>query len=398
MAPYLLLGMIFVGIMNTFVTKKMVSDHIGKNNFWSILKASLLGIPLPLCSCGVIPTAVYMANNKASKPAVTSFLISTPQTGVDSIIATYGMMGPVFAIYRPIAALFMGIFGGAIVKSFYKAPKPKMFELNVLSNSDTGEESKSFYEKAIKYPFIEFLDDIAPQLLVGLLIAGVIAFAFPDDFFAEYGLNSGLPAMLLLIAIGVPMYICATASIPIAVALMMKGFSPGAAFVFLAVGPATNVASFTVLVKSLGKKVVSLYVLSIAIGGLAFGLLIDYLFAAMNIDPLEYVSNIHGHEHESLNLISITSSVILGALLLGSIYRIYLAKYFNKAKPTTTNSQILTVNGMTCSHCEATVKDAVEKTGAQVHNISHITSSIEIENGFDQEKVKKAIEEAGYSL
>ena len=279
MAPYLLLGVIFVAFLNLFLTKQFVKNQIGKNNIWSIFKASIFGIPLPLCSCGVIPTAVYLSDSKASKSSVISFLISTPQTGVDSIIATYGMMGPVFAIFRPIAALFMGIFGGLLINTFKVESKDRKnaFSLNVLGSKDEVEKKPltQRIKSTLRYSFVEFIDDIVLQFLVGLLIAGAISYFVPAEFLEGTGLKSGFGGMLLMIVIGAPMYICATASIPIAVSLMLKGFSPGVAFVFLAVGPATNAASFAILSKSLGKQIVIVYLLIVMILSIISGYILD---------------------------------------------------------------------------------------------------------------------------
>lgn len=396
MSPYILLGLFFVGLMNLFVTKDLIEKNIGKNNLASIIKAAIFGIPLPLCSCGVIPTAVYMSNNKASKPAVVSFLISTPQTGIDSILATYGMMGPLFAIYRPIAALIMGLFGGILTKNYYKEPEKKFFSLNVLNNK-IEQDKKTFIDKFFKYPYFEFLDDIAPQFIVGIIIAGLISFFIPDDFFADSIFSQGILSMLIMIAIGVPMYICATASIPIAVALMLKGFSPGAAFVFLAVGPATNAASFTVLAKTLGKKIVSIYILSIIISSLVFGYLLNYFFSAFEIDPRDYIPMNHIHDH-GIDNITIISGVVLGLLLTLSVYRIYLKKYFSKSKLPKDYNQI-EIEGMTCSHCS----DTITKTLSKFDNLSdikvdHVSGTATFKGDFNIDNLSKSISEAGYSI
>jgi len=396
MSPYILLGLFFVGLMNLFVTKDLIEKNIGKNNLASIIKAAIFGIPLPLCSCGVIPTAVYMSNNKASKPAVVSFLISTPQTGIDSILATYGMMGPLFAIYRPIAALVMGLFGGILTKNYYKEPEKKFFSLNVLNNK-IEQDKKTFIDKFIKYPYFEFLDDIAPQFIVGIVIAGLISYFIPDDFFAGSIFSQGILSMLIMIVIGVPMYICATASIPIAVALMLKGFSPGAAFVFLAVGPATNAASFTVLAKSLGKKIVSIYILSIIISSLVFGYLLNYLFDVLELDPRDFIPMNHIHEH-GVDLITIISGIILGLLLLLSVYRIYLKKYLSKSKVPKGYNQI-EIEGMTCSHCSDTVTKTLSKFSELSEiKVDHINGKATFKGEYDIDKISKSILEAGYNI
>lgn len=378
---------------------------MGKNDFWSVFKASLFGIPLPLCSCGVVPTAVYMSQNKASKPAVVSFLTSTPQTGVDSILATYGMMGPVFAIYRPIAAFIMGIMNGFLTRAFIKEkPLKKDFNigLNVITEvkpSNQDEKRANLKEKLFRYPFIEFLDDIAPQFIAGLFIAGLISFLVPDDFFADYGLNKGIIAMIIMVLVSAPMYICATASIPIAITLMMKGFSPGAAFVFLSAGPATNAASIAVLGKSIGKKSTFLFSSGIIVLSIIFGLILDQVFIISGYNPVEWFSGSHSHEHGVLSdPISLISGIILFVLLLGSIWRLYLKKYFKKKPIVEKGSTILNVSGMTCNHCAETVQKSAESAGANVKSVDYVLGNIIIEGEFDTNSVKKNIENSGYKV
>lgn len=396
MAPYILLGLFFVGLMNLWITKDIVKKQIGKNNIASIFKAAIFGIPLPLCSCGVIPTAVYMNQSKASKPAIVSFLTATPQTGIDSILATYGLMGPIFAIYRPIAALFMGIFGGLVTKYFYKEEKKTFFNLEVL-NSKQEQSNKTFIDKFFKYPYIEFLDDIAPQFIFGIVIAALISFLIPDDFFANSGFNSGIWAMLLMIVIGIPMYICATASIPIAVALLLKGFSPGAAFIFLAVGPTTNAASFTVLSKSLGNKIVTLYIVSIIVSSLVFAYILDFIYYYFELDFTAYLNVGHQHHHE-LSILTIVSSILLLILLVLSIYRIYLKKYFIKKEVPKGYSKV-NISGMTCSHCSETISKTLSQiNGLEDIKVDHVAGFAIFKGVFDRENLKDKISNAGYEL
>lgn len=397
MAPYLLLGLLFVGLLNMFVSKQMIAKYLGKDNYASVIKGAAFGIPLPLCSCGVIPTAIFMKDNNASKGAIGSFLISTPQTGIDSIIATYGMMGPLFAVYRPVAALFMGIFGGGILKYALPQNKRKFIGLNVLESPEAN-NNESTYQKLFHYPFREFLDDIAPQFLVGLILGGIITYAIPDSFIEGSVYSTGIIAMLIMIVAGVPMYICATASIPIAVALMAKGFSPGAAFVFLAVGPATNVASFSILSKSLGKKFTTLYVLSISVSAILMGLLLDFIASYYSLDFTQFLSVGHNHNHESIPFWNYILVAIFSALIIISLYNIYLKKYFVKKEEKLINpdAQIINIQGMTCSHCENTVKSSLEKSGIEVFSVSHLRGTAQIKKQNNLESVLKTIQEAGY--
>lgn len=404
MAPYIVLGLFFVGLLNLFVNKELIARQIGKKSFMSNLKAALFGVPLPLCSCGVIPGAVYMSKSGASKGATISFLISTPQTGVDSIIATYGMMGPVFAIFRPLAALTMGILGGTFINSIDKdEPEKKKFinieQFQTVEKPDLSSRIKS----TSRYAFVEFLDDISAQFVFGVIIAGLIAYFIPNDFFAGSGIQSGILGMLIMIAIGIPMYICATASIPIALSLMMKGFSPGVAFVFLAAGPAANAASFAIISKTLGKKIAFYYVGTIAVLAIAMGYLLDWIFSVIGTSSISYV---HKHEHGA-NLITyemaIAISIIFAVMLGFSFYRKYFARFFRTNKDSImesgTGQSVVGIEGMTCNHCVANVKMAIENIpGVQSVDVRLDENKAYIQGTYDLGKLKAAVDEIGYKI
>lgn len=349
-----------------------------------------------------------MARNGASKPSVISFLISTPQTGIDSIIATYGMMGWVFAIYRPIAALFMGLFGGLISIFISKSSNehsPIEAKKDIPENIDIEtfqqpNDIKHKFKKMTKYAFVEFLDDISVQFLIGLVIAGLISYFIPDDFFRDSTINSGFLGMLLMILISAPMYVCATASIPIAVSLLMKGFSPGVAFVFLAVGPATNAASFTIIVKVLGKKLALAYLFSIIISAIIFGYILDFIFNYFKIDQSIILSHIHHHNEDSVNILFLTLSIIFFILLIASYYRKISEKFINKKEFVMDKSdKILKIEGMTCNHCVMNVEKAIKSVnGVEKVEISLNEKIAKINGDFDIEEVKKNIESVGYRV
>jgi uncharacterized membrane protein YraQ (UPF0718 family)/copper chaperone CopZ len=406
MAPYIMLGLLFVAFLNFFINKEFIIKHSGKNNFASTFKAALFGIPLPLCSCGVIPTTVYLAKNGASKGSVLSFLIATPQTGFDSIIATYGMMGPVIAIYRPIAAFFMGIIGGTFGQ-FIKSPefdreqtKSSMkFELNQFKQKIPLKEK---IKKTINYSFVEFVDDISVQFIIGLFIAGLITYFIPDGFFLDKGFNNGLSGMLIILAVGIPMYVCATASIPIAISLIMKGFSPGVAFVFLAAGPATNAASITILYKSIGKNLTIAYILTISVLSILFGIILDWIFKWLSIDPMTQIAHIHEHSIHSTPLINIIISLIFAVLLILSIYRKTISKYFKKEKGKEMSEDKfikLNIEGMTCNHCVANVKKVIENTpGVEEFEVSLSDNSALVKGDVNIQNLTKSIEDIGYKV
>lgn len=295
MSPYLLLGFLIAGLMHAFVPGKYYTQYLSKRSFRSVLNAALLGIPLPLCSCGVIPTAMSLRKEGASKGAVVSFLIATPQTGVDSIIATYSLMGLPFAVIRPLVALVTALFGGQLVhavdgEDVYSEShhdEDRHCDCHHGHGEDDhcgchhaeAEQGMSFGQKlrvALQYAFVDMVADIGKWLVAGLVVAALITALVPDEFFAVFAGNTWM-SMLLVLAISVPMYICATGSIPIAVALMLKGLTPGAALVLLMAGPAANMASILVIRHRLGMKTLAAYLAAIIGGAVAFGAAIDYL-------------------------------------------------------------------------------------------------------------------------
>jgi len=407
MAPYLLLGLIFVGVLNFLVSKEQIIKHVGKPDFSSIIKAALIGIPLPLCSCGVVPTAIYMKKNGATSAASISFLISTPQTGIDSILATYGMMGPIFAIYRPFVSLIMGIIGGSIVQIFDNKidnkkssnSLPRFINLNSFDTKKPKESFTNRIRNSAKYAFVEFLDDISYQFIVGLIIAALIAYFLPTEFIINSRLNSGIIGMFLVLVVAVPMYVCATASIPVAITLMMKGFSPGVAFVFLVAGPATNAASLAIIYKTIGKKLTIIYLSSILVLSIVFGLILDWIFNYFNLDVSSVL--IHHHHHSDgnsfLTYILSLSSIIFFVILVSSIYRKVSKKYFTNKKANANQESVLNIYGMTCNHCVSNVSNTLRNfKEIEEFRVVLEENKAYIKGNVDLKKIKKAIEEIGY--
>lgn len=337
MSPYLLLGFLLAGLMHAFIPQKYYSKYLAKPNFKSVVNATLFGIPLPLCSCGVIPTAMSLRKEGASKGAATSFLIATPQTGVDSIIATSSLMGLPFAIIRPIAALITAIFGGTLVNKLDNNTEEHHEEHHEdehecechhehhehecgCHHEHEHEHPTTFFQKiksALQYGYVEMMEDIGKWLIVGLIVAGLITVFVPTEVFKVFNENTIL-SMLLVLAIAVPMYVCATGSIPIAVALIMKGLTPGAGLVLLMAGPACNMASMLVVKKVMGTKTLIIYLASIIIGSIVFGAAIDFMqFNGI----MDFTANLVNTTHceEGSGWIEWTSTGILVALLINAL-------------------------------------------------------------------------------
>ncbi|MCU0603525.1 MAG: SO_0444 family Cu/Zn efflux transporter [Desulfobacterales bacterium] len=244
----------------------------------------------------MLPAAVSLRKQGATQGATTAFLISTPESGVDSIAVTWAMMDPVMTVARPASAFITAFVAGVAENffSFRKGAPPAIPDLTcpvdgccdgVACDPKVHRNHHSFGEKlkaGLKFAVTDLWGDMAPWFFLGLLLAGLITVIIPDDLFSRH-LGSGLPAMLLMLAVGIPLYICATASTPIAAALILKGVSPGAALVFLLAGPATNMASITVLLGTMGKRATVIYLASIAVCSVLLGLAVDHVYAALGI-------------------------------------------------------------------------------------------------------------------
>lgn len=312
MAPYLLFGFLMAGILSVLISPKFIERHLGKRGPWAILKASLFGVPLPLCSCSVIPVATSLRRHGATKGATTAFLLSTPQTGADSIMATFALLGPVFAIFRPFAAFISGVIGGAVIEWTDKDKKDSVEqECKTACCCANANESKTV--KIFKYGFVSLPRDIGKALLLGLAIAGSISALVPETFFAEY-LGTGIAAMFVLMLLGIPVYVCAIASIPVAAAMIMKGVTPGAALVFLMTGPATNAASIAALWKTMGHRTTMIYLAVVAGTSLGAGLLLDFLFDFAERSPITASHWMLPHWFQ------ITCAIVLLAVLCSAIF------------------------------------------------------------------------------
>lgn len=396
MAPYLLLGFLLAGLMHAFVPQNLYRRYLGGNSFRSVLNAALLGIPLPLCSCGVIPTAMSLRKEGASKGATVSFLISTPQTGVDSIIATYSLIGLPFALLRPLAALVTSLFGGCLVNRFDDKDVCST-SCAAPSESVDGGVRVSFRQRllsAFRYAFVEMMQDIGKWLLLGLVVAGLITVFVPDSFFALFA-DKPLLSMLLVLAFAVPMYLCATGSIPIAVALMLKGLSPGTALVLLMAGPAVNVASMLVISKVMGKKTLLFYLLSIVSGAIAFGLAIDYLLPReWFLTSLAHIHDCHAQGVSWFNL----GCTLLMLLLLVNAFVLRYRKQDSCELPSDKN-WVMMVKGMTCNHCKNNVEKAIMKVdGVEQVDINLADGRTVVTGSFDREAIKKSVEGIGFEV
>jgi uncharacterized membrane protein YraQ (UPF0718 family) len=325
-APWLLLGLLIAGLIQIFVPNALMSKQLGGEGFVSATKAALIGAPLPLCSCGVIPAALGLRKAGASRSATTSFLVATPETGVDSVTMSYALLGPFMAIVRPITAVISAIVAGCLVGKDKFVPVAKTKTHNCCSSQKTsgcGESAPSvkqqtpFWQKvtqSIQYSVTDLLAGTALWLLIGLFFAALVQTYVPSDFLAKWG--SGLLAMVVMVVISIPMYICATASTPIAAGLLLSGVSPGAVLVFMMAGPATNVATLGVVGKELGKRAIAAYLIGVIGTAILFGWLTDYLVVTYGFEVAPQI----GPEHDILpQWLVVGSSIALVLLMVRNV-------------------------------------------------------------------------------
>ena len=266
-APWLLVGYLLAGIIKQVIPSSWVEKQLAEPGLISIVKGAFIGAPLPLCSCGVIPTALAIRKAGASKGATASFLVATPETGVDSISFSYAVLGKIFALMRPIGALVSAIIAGVLVNTFDKedVAVEKGAEENASCCSKKQQEEllpiSARFVAAIKYGYGRMISDTAKWLVIGLVAAAVITALVPQSFFLQWG--NGVVAMIVMVIVGLPMYICATASTPVAASLLFAGVSPGAALVFMLTGPATNIATMGVIKEQLGLRSLIAYLVGV---------------------------------------------------------------------------------------------------------------------------------------
>ncbi|MBO7191283.1 MAG: permease [Elusimicrobiaceae bacterium] len=397
MSFYLLLGFLFAGILHVLVPQQLFSKYLSNNNWASVLYATLLGIPLPLCSCGVIPTAMALYKEGASKGAVIAFLIATPQTGIDSIIATYSLLGLPFAIIRPVVACVTSIFAGLVTNAFASKESSSVLTKPTAHKPPVYPSWAEKIKGIFRYGYVEMMEDIGKMLLFGLMVAGLIAYFVPDNFFLIFG-NNTILTMLLVLLVAIPMYVCATGSIPIAIALMMKGMSPGTALVLLMAGPAANMASMLVIGKVLGKKTFAIYLITLVIGAISSGLIIDNFLPSGWFEVSNFT--LGGHQHGGFYYFKVVCSGILLILFANSI--LFKANRERETIMENTNEEktvAFKIDGMNCNHCKSNVTKAI----GNLNSVKTVTVSLSegvayVEGTPTDEEIKSAVEALGFEF
>ena len=337
-APFLLLGFLLAGLFRALVPETLVHRLMGRNRFRSVAWASLVGVPLPLCSCSVIPAATALRQRGASRGATTSFLISTPETGVDSISITYALIDPIMTVFRPVAAFATALLTGsavmfladdnsesdaAVAPSSREEPGAPASASSCCAEDECGSEPAMLPESrldsaaaGIRYAFGPLLDDLAVWLIVGFILSAVIGVLVPDGMLSA--IPQGWVSSALMMLIATPVYICAAAATPVAATLILKGLDPGAALVMLLVGPATNMTTILVVLRFMGKRVLAIYLAGVAVSALAFGFVANLVYTRLGIDLSSVVS---AALEESTSVPQIVSAIIFAAFLARAFVR-----------------------------------------------------------------------------
>ncbi|UCC95001.1 MAG: permease [Candidatus Omnitrophota bacterium] len=379
-SPYLLLGMIIAGLLHIFLGKGFISRHLGKGGIASIIKATIFGIPLPVCSCGVIPLATSLKKDGAHSSSVLSFLVSTPTTGVDSIFATYSLLGPLFAIFRPLGSLLAGITVGFLDYMLGGRKKKATF---MPSHAHRKISAYSKVRQFLVYSFFEIPHDIGKWLIVGTLIGGAIAAFIPQEIFGQYFF---FPLdFLVALFVGIPIYVCATGSIPAVVSLIQKGFSPGAGLVFLIAGPATNAITLSFVRGTLGKRSLYLYLASIIFVAGALGFLFNYVWSLLAQDPSLMVG--------AGEMLPAWLKVFSGFLMILMI----INSFFKRKAPIGSLDYEIRVPDIHCQQCKLTLEGALkELEGIEGVWVDVDKKIVGIKGKPDKDGIIKKIKESGY--
>lgn len=389
----LLFGLTLAGLMRHYLPHNLIRGHLSQPNFTSVSRASVIGVPMTLCSCGVIPTAMGLRDQGASKGATTAFMISTPQVGADSIMVSASMLGWPFAIFKVFAAFFSGLAGGMLVNRF------TTHEAASQSESEQGIQIDSHGQriiKAVDYAVFDLLGSIDLWLIGGILAAAAVTFALPADYFQGLSWTQGLAGMLLVLLISLPLYVCTTASVPIAASLVAAGMPAGTALVFLMAGPATNVATIGAVFRTLGLRVLLIYLGTVIVASISLGMGFDFV-----LGEVAAAEHAH-HDHEHHTWWQLAAALLLIGLLVMLSGRRLMARYqaIGAANPAQGADMKLKVEGMTCPHCVASVKNSLENVEGVEEASPELSSGWVYIKGdkLDREALAESIHKAGYKV
>ncbi|MBN1595050.1 permease [candidate division FCPU426 bacterium] len=399
LAPWLFLGASMAGLLKIFLPRNFISTHMGGSSVWSILKTTLLGIPLPLCSCGVLPATLGLKKDGASNGAAVGFLISTPQTGIDSILVTSSFLGWPLALFKVGSALVTGLLGGLFVQATEtKGISTPVHPLPEKAPMLPPRQTASKWRIVWNYSIHELIGGIYIYLAAGLVIAALISTLFPTNALAQMPALQGMGGMLLMLGLSIPIYVCTTGSVPIAASLIAAGLPVGSALVFLMAGPATNIATLSAVTRSFGARITAIYLGTVVLASMVFGLVFQSTFLPTpdSLIPL--------HQHHTAwyyMVLNHAAAVLLTALMLRWAWQ-DLQSWWRRLKGQRPAQQAFTlrIKGMSCKNCAVTVRRSLE----QLPNVRLV--SVQWENGtariqgdgLDFKRIAQVIHQAGYEV
>lgn len=316
-APWLLFGLLVAGLVKGLVPERLIQQWLSGTGFLPILRGAVLGLPLPMCSCGAIPTALTLYRGGAGRGPTTSFLIGTPGAGLDSLSITLALMGPFMMVARAVGAVIAAVTTGLLTAITRSTPQVATAEAAACdgcgdsgcdTSLDTGAAPGLRY--GLRYAFSDMLDDISLWIVIGLAVAGILMTLTPPEGLAVLG--SGIGPMLLMAVIGIPLYLCAAATTPIAAALMLEGLSPGTALVLMLAGPVTSLATLAVFRREMGLHALGFYLIGIILSTVGVGLATDWLIGALELDILTSVSTVQEWVPAAVEWLALAILIILG--------------------------------------------------------------------------------------
>lgn len=386
LSPPLLGGLILAGLIHLFLPAGFIHRTLSRRGLGSVFKSVMVGVPMPLCSCGVVPTALGLRKEGASNGATTAFLISTPQTGVDSVLVSANFLGWPFAIFKVVTAFATGLIGGLIAE---RAEKPSEIAEN--HPGTYGATPKTFSE-FWKYTIVDLYGAIDKWIYIGVLLAALITALTPENYFSDMSLTQGITGMLLMLLIATPLYVCATGSVPIAASLVLAGMPLGTALVFLMAGPATNIATIGAVYRTLGPRLLAVYLGTVIVMSIAFALLFEAMFAEQMVVAL------HQHNNPLLGQLCFVALAVVSVWLY--FHRIQQRKLNLKYQQEHDMGLTLQVEGMSCQHCVANVKKSLEAIPGVTSAMPDLDSGDVIIDGdqLDSDTLKQTIVDAGYTV
>jgi uncharacterized membrane protein YraQ (UPF0718 family)/copper chaperone CopZ len=386
LSPWFLLGMLVSGILHVALPRNFVRQQL--TGSWGVVKAVALGVPMPLCSCGVIPTGLGLKRDGASNGASLGFLISTPQTGVDSILVSASFLGWPFALFKVLAAAVTGLIGGWIAD---RTPGPESEEGELGDASSDEDESPRGIRDLLAHAY-DLLASIWRWLVFGVVVSALIDSYLPIGTLSVFSDVGPLAAGFLILLISLPMYVCATASVPIAAAMVANGMPVGAAMVFLMAGPATNVATIGAIFRGFGARVLTVYLGVLIAGSIGFGALFDFGFGSADV-----IEHVHGPSHDSWWMVA--SALFLGALILQLALRDVSRFVRERWSIRSDDALAIPVEGMTCGGCVSKVEHALlELDGVSTALVSRNPGRALIRGKLDRAAIDRAIISAGYRV